>query len=873
VPPPSSSYQPGAGAQNATFRHLRRQALQSQTLAYAAAHFTLGGDLSGTLDDVSEQIANASGALAADIIVPLEVDGALVRAWAYGGFGHPPGFMETCERLIREGAVSPLTWAMARQRTSVVPGARKVIESFEEWADLRDVLRLAEWDVMVTVPMIYRGRSIGVIDVYFAPGEDPAEEILAFLRAVADQSAVGIENTRLFEDAQRTAREYATLAGIAADLTLDRPMGDALRSICESVARGTGALASQISLVDEATGALEIFAGSGLPESYMDAASALEASWAEGRRRLIADGKPLVLANLQQVLGGIPAATGLAECLREIDANSGAFIPLFTRGRPVGTLSLFFQPSTGPGSDQLRFFAGVANQVTAAIDNKRLYERMERSARESAALAAIAANITLGQPVRSTLDTVANSVVLATSAITCTVSIADPLTGEMVMSGSAGVPDGFVDVARVVADRPDSRRSRAIATGEPVIQHDVRNALLADTAFESLWNQIRAAPWDTVVSLPVSYGARHVGVLQVGYEAGIEPSPDEWKLLAAIADQLAVAIENARLFMRSESNARQNLALAEIARNVTLDQPMRQTLAEIAANVVAATHGDGSAVFLVDVPSDRIVMTGSHGLPDSLLSQIEANVPASAGFTREAFQDTTQIFVPDARVKMIANPVFASIHDELRAETWDHIQVVPVVFRGAAVGAIYVTYTGGGEPGPDEQQLLDAIANQAAVAIENVRLYQETEARTRELGSLLDLAHTAGSTLEMQPLIEAILARLREVVPCSGVSLATFEEDGYITLIGQDTDPDIRDSLAARVRHGEGTPLGERLHSGRPVIVPDIQADTPAAAALRTKVAIADQDVWSRIRSWMAVPLMSRGRACARVRCPRHGSP
>jgi GAF domain-containing protein len=309
-------------------------------------------------------------------------------------------------------------------------------------------------------------------------------------------------------------------------------MGDALRAICESVARGTGALASQISLVDEATGALEVFAGSGLPASYMEAARALEASWTEGRRRLIADGKPLVLANLQQVLGAIPAATGLKECLREIDANSGAFIPLFTRGRPVGTLSLFFQPATGPGSDELRFFAGVANQVTAAIDNKRLYERMERSARQSAALAAIAANITLGQPVRSTLDTVANSVVLATSAITCTVSIADPLTGEMVMSGSAGVPDGFVDVARVVADRPESRRSRAIATGEPVIQHDVRNALLADAAFEGLWSQIREAPWDTVVSLPVSYGARHVGVLQVGYEAGMEPSPDEWKLLA-----------------------------------------------------------------------------------------------------------------------------------------------------------------------------------------------------------------------------------------------------------------------------------------------------------------------------------------------------
>lgn len=769
------------------FEQLRQQAVQNETLAQVAAHFTLAGDVGETLSHVSSHIVRATGAVAADIVVPADMPDSRqpgMTRWAFGGHGHPPGYLETCERLVSRGAVSPIVTVMRRMELLRFPNARATIAAQPGWEELRPFIEAAEWDLLVVVPLVYRGRAIGVIDAYFKPEAEPAEETLAFLRAIADQAAVGVENVRLFDHTQRSAREYATLAGIAVDLTVDRPMDEALRSLCESVVRGAGALAATISLLDDDGKELRIEGGFGISRDYLASARRFSTAGMPGRRRLLEEGRPIVVTDLLTVARRTPEFATILPHLAAIGANSGVFLPLFARGRALGALSLFFAAAGAPTADELRFLGAVANQVTVALDNKQLYERMERSARESAALAAIAANITLGQPVRSTLDTVATSVVLATNALTCTVSIVDPATGAMMMAGGAGVPDGFVEIARRVADDPSSWRNRAIQQGTPLIQHGAREAILANPAFESLWDAVRAAPWNTVVTLPVSYGGRYVGALQVGYEGETEPSSDEWRLLAAIADQLAVAIENAGLYLRSERSARENAALAEIARNVVVDQPMRDTLNAISENVVRATSASGAAVFLVDQARDRITLTGGFGIPEVLLRKIEAGLPASAGFTVEAFRDSSQIFVPDARTKMLANPVFSVVHAELERELWDHIQVVPIVYRGTAVGALYLTYAGSLGPTAEERQLLDAIANQAAVAIENINLFQATESAAvenarlyeegqRRVAELEVLTSIAESLTVLQPFevtlqtLVAEVVRSTEAVACS----------------------------------------------------------------------------------------------------------
>ncbi len=843
------------------FGQLERKALQSETLAGVAARFAIAGDIAATLDMVCEDLVRATGALAANIVIPEDAASGNLRPHALGSYGHPPGFMSASSEIVEAGGATPVFAAISSGTPSTFRGARRLILSLPEWQPLASYFEHAPWDVLVTLPMTYRGDAVGAINLFFPEGQQFPAETMAFLRAVADQAAVGTQNLRLFEDVQRSAREYATLAGVASDLTLDRPVQDTLTSIAETICRGTGALAASISLLDDDSGRLETGAGHGVPPGYFDAVARLPVLRLAGRRRLFADGRPVVIRDLVATAAGLPDASPLVPMLQGMGANVAAFLPLIARGRPLGIMAVLYADGSAPGSGEQRFLSALANQVSAAVDNMRLFAVTGQSARESAALAAIAANITLGQSLRTTLDTVATSVVAATTAVSCTISIADPMSGRMTMIGSAGLPETFVELARGVAERPASQRNEAVSTGLPGVRHGVRAGLLADDSFAAIHDAIREARWDTVVALPVSFGGRAVGALQVGYEGDREPSPAEWRLLSAISDQLSVAIENARLFLRAERRARESAALAEIARAVVLDQPMRETLDVITRNVVSVTSAAGAALFLVDMKTDRVTMAGGANLAPQLLEAIEANLPATAAFTREAFATGEQILVDDARAKMLRNPVFAGVNHEIEKVEWDHVLVVPVLYRGAAVGALYVTYFDGDTPSAEERALLAAVADQAAVAIQNVSLFQQTASRTSELATLLEAAREAGSTLDLDRLIATLLARLRKVIPCAGISLATFEPDGSVAIVGQDAGHDFLSDLGITLRHGEGTAAGRLLHAGQPIIVADLQEDSEGSRAFRQKLAGAESNAFERARSWMAVPLMSQARA------------
>lgn len=845
------------------FEQVGRKALENATLAKIAARFAVAADMSTTLDLVSEDLANATGALAANIVIPEDPASGSLRPYAFGGYGHPPGFMAATADVVMAGGATPVTAAMDRGKLSIIRDARRLILSLPEWQPLAAFFEQATWDIMVTVPMTYRSEAVGAVNLYFADGHDLPAETIAFLKAVSDQAAVGTQNLRLFENVQRSAREYATLAGVAADLTLDRPVQDTLASIAETITRGTGAVAASISLLDDDSGRLELGAGYGVPSGYFEAVARLPVLELAGRGRLFADGRPLVLENIVTAAAEVPEAAPLVPMLSEMGASTAAFLPLIARGSPLGIMAVLLPPARPARPSDMRFFAALANQVSAAVDNMRLFAITGQSATESAALAAIAANITLGQSLRITLDTVATSVIAATTALTCTVSIADPVSGQMVMAGSAGLPDGFVELASSSAGRPGSQRSEALASGQPLLRHAVRDGLLADPAFEPIHDQIRAAPWDTVVTLPVTFGSQPVGALQVGYEGDHEPSPAEWRLLSSISDQLSVAIENARLFLRAERRARENAALAEIARAVVLDQPMRETLDVITRNVVSVTSAAAAALFLVDMEADRVVMAGGANIAPGLLAAVEAHLPATAAFTREAFATGNQIFVDDARTKMLRNPNFAGVNHEIERVQWDHVLVVPVRYRGKPVGSLYVTYLADDRPSADERALLAAVADQAAVAIQNVSLFQQTASRTNELATLLDAAREAGSTLDIDRLIATLLARLRQVIPCAGVSLATLEPDGTVPIIGQDADFDVRAGIGFTLRHGDGagSGAGPILHAGKPIIVSDLLEDSEGSRIFRHKLAGADPVVFQQTRSWMAVPLMSQARA------------
>ena len=171
--------------------------------------------------------------------------------------------------------------------------------------------------------------------------------------------------------------------------------------------------------------------------------------------------------------------------------------------------------------------------------------------------------------------------------------------------------------------------------------------------------------------------------------------------------------------------------LSRIAADLVLERPIEESLAILAKSVLNASTAVACSVSLIDEATGFLRIEGSHGLPEGFKAGIEAvwqngSVRSS---TLEALHTRRPTLSSHHRQRMLEDPLYAPVHHLLREVTWDTVFIVPLVSRGRTLGAIHFSYLEGQQPGEDERVFLEAIADQAAVAVENVRLFAEARGK------------------------------------------------------------------------------------------------------------------------------------------------
>ncbi len=201
----------------------------------------------------------------------------------------------------------------------------------------------------------------------------------------------------------------------------------------------------------------------------------------------------------------------------------------------------------------------VVRDVTERVEAFRLLEQ------RVAALAGISASLTIDQPVETTLNALATGIVESTAAVACSVVLIDEQTGMLHLVGAHGLPEGYtagMEAAwRAGAQSPTLRSFRS---RRPLLVHAARRVLLDDPLYAPLHPFVREARWDVVYIVPLAARGDALGAINLYYLPGQEPGEDETVFLGAVADQTAVAVENARLFAAVEDKVtleeRQRLA-------------------------------------------------------------------------------------------------------------------------------------------------------------------------------------------------------------------------------------------------------------------------------------------------------------------------
>ena len=184
--------------------HLREQQRLS-AITRAAASVAASGSLSATLEAMAREVWQTAN-IAAVQILTIEHPTDELRIVGMAGFGDTTGFTARLSECRKLGADVRFTEALASERPVVVLHRKPAIMRDHRWRPLHRIMGEPDWDSFVSMPLVVRGRVVGVINAYYVPGDDPGPSSLAFLSAIADHAAVAVETASLLAQTRSRAQ-------------------------------------------------------------------------------------------------------------------------------------------------------------------------------------------------------------------------------------------------------------------------------------------------------------------------------------------------------------------------------------------------------------------------------------------------------------------------------------------------------------------------------------------------------------------------------------------------------------------------------------------------------------------------------------------
>jgi two-component system, NtrC family, sensor kinase len=467
-------------------------------------------------------------------------------------------------------------------------------------------------------------------------------------------------------------------------------------------------------------------------------------------------GSPVVLAALEQAVIHVPDvlddprfSPADVPSYQLEGARSILAVPLLRAGTLVGVINTWRREPRAFTDRQVELLKTFANQAVIAIENVRLFTELQASNRDltraldqQTATSEILQAIAHAQTdVRPVFDTIARSATHLCSGAMTAVFLTD---GRMVdhVADYGSSPEALA-AARAGYPLPvnlETTPGTAILTGSIVHVPDIEEP----SAREHVREIGRVVGFRSVVSVPMLREGETVGSISVARREPGRFSDADVTLLKTFADQAVIAIENVRLFTELQ-NTNHALTAAHAQVTEALEQ---QTATGDILKIIAQTQADVQPVFDTMVRSAVRLCNGLFGtlwrFDGEWIHQV-----AQYNYTPEALEEVRRLYPArpsrgHGSARAILGKAVVHIPDvELdtefeyqalsRAVGWRSGLFVPMLRDGAPIGALAVTRAAPGPFSTSEIDLLKTFADQAVIAVENVRLFRETEQKSRQL--------------------------------------------------------------------------------------------------------------------------------------------
>ena len=630
---------------------------------------------------------------------------------------------------------------------------------------------------LIGIPLLFRQKVVGVMNIHFADARTFSESELRLLRLFADQAAVAIENSRLFNQTERLLKETA---GRNAELGMINSLQQVLvskldfQSIIDLIGDKVGEIFdAQVTLIS-----LYYPATNEVHHRYINERGERmrleQPSSIDGFRRRVIDSKNTLLINQDYLkmaaeLGEEPASAGEAP-------KSLLFAPMIVGDQVTGILSLqnLDRENAFQESD-IKLLDTIATSLSAALNNARLFEETVRHARESEALNEVGRDISATLNLSSVLDKIA-------------AHARDLLNGS---SSAIYLPEPSGNLMRALVakgDIADEILADSIAIGEGIIGSLAKLGkpeYINDTNHDPRTLQIPGTPAVTnerLMVTPLLSGDKVNGMMAVWRKGGEPFSNADLRFQEELSLQAVIAIQNANFVNEVEQRAHELEIINSVQQGLSTKLDVQSIYDLVGEKVRGIFNTQAVIISLYDPKTDTADFPYMYWNGERIYPEKQ---PLS-GFSGYVIRNKETLYINE-KVGEMAHKYGSTL---LAGDTFPKSLIaLPILVGDQIFGSLSIqNFEQERAFHENDLRLLSTLAGSMGISIQNARLFDEsqnllaeTRQRADELALINNILAGLDTKMDIQSVYDKTGDRIREIFDAQIVVLSIYDKNEKLT--------------------------------------------------------------------------------------------